>query len=401
MPTQKIDAQEIIRKESNYVLSTYPRHPFVLSRGKGAYLYDSEGNQYLDFGSGIAVTALGHCDDAVVAAVRQQTGTLSHVSNLYHTAPHAELAEKLCQASFADKVFFSNSGSEAIEASLKFARKYAKESSGEGKTKLVAFSNGFHGRTFGALSITPRDHYQAPFKPLLPDVEILPFNDIPSAQQVIDDSTCAVVVEMVQGEGGIHIANQQFWQAVREQCDQHNALMIVDEIQTGFGRTGRLWAYQHYDVEPDMMTLAKAMGGGLPIGATLMTNQVADTILHGDHGSTFGGGPVAASAALVVLQRIQSPRMLEHINEVSEYLAQELDALDLPQVVEIRSMGLMVGIELNTQAKPYYEQAHEYGILILTAGPDVLRLLPPVTITKAEIDQFILAFKNLLSNNPQ
>lgn len=394
--SKNITAHEIIQKESDYVLATYPRLPFVLSEGKGAFLIDSAGNQYLDFGSGIAVTALGHSDEDVVKAIQQQAQTLSHVSNLYHTATHTDLAEKLCQLSFADKVFFSNSGAEAIEASLKFARKYAQEKFGAGKTKLVAFSDGFHGRTFGALSVTDREKYQAPFRPLVPDIEIVPFNDVAAAQQAIDAGTCAVVVEIVQGEGGIHLATQDFLQALRSACTQHGALLIVDEIQSGFGRTGKLWAYQHFDIQPDLMTLAKAMGGGLPIGATLMTNNVAETITSGDHGSTFGGGPVAAAAALVVLQRTQSPDLLKHVQEMSTYFCHELKALDLTQVVEIRSLGLMIGIELNIDAAPLYKKAHEHGILILTAGPNIVRLLPPLIITKTEIDQFIQAFQNLL-----
>ncbi|MEN8240610.1 MAG: aspartate aminotransferase family protein [Chloroflexota bacterium] len=398
---QKINALEIIQKESDYVLSTYPRLPFVLTQGKGVFLFDSEGNQYLDFGSGIAVTALGHCDEEVVMAVQQQIQALSHVSNLYHTAPQAELAEKLCQLSFADKVFFSNSGAEAIEASIKFARKYGQAKFGEGKTKLVAFTNGFHGRTFGALSVTDREKYQAPFRPLVPGVEIIPFNDIVAAEQTIDASTCAVVVEVVQGEGGITLATQQFLQTLRTLCTQHHALLIIDEIQSGFGRTGKLWAYQHYDIQPDIITLAKAMGGGLPIGATLVTDSVAEVIEAGDHASTFGGGPVAASAALVVLQRTQAPSMLNHVEELGTYLSDQLKALNLPQVVEIRSLGLMVGIELNVDAKPFYDKAHEYGILILTAGPNVVRLLPPLTITKAEIDQFIQAFNKLIMDNTE
>ncbi len=393
---QKINAQEIIQKESDYVLATYPRLPFVLSHGEGAFLFDSEGNQYLDFGSGIAVTALGHSDEEVVMAIQQQAQTLSHVSNLYHSAPHAELAEKLCQLSFADKVFFSNSGTEAIEASLKFARKYAQVKFGAEKTKLVAFSNGFHGRTFGALSVTDREKYQAPFRPLVPDVEIVPYNDITAAQQAIDASTCAVVVEIVQGEGGVNPATQEFLLALRAFCNEHNALLIVDEIQSGFGRTGKLWAYQYHDFQPDIMTLAKAMGGGLPIGATLMTNAVAETIVAGDHGSTFGGGPVAASAALVVVQRVQAPSMLDHVQQMSAYLCNGVSALNLPQIVGIRALGLMVGIELNIEAAPLYNKAHEYGVLLLTAGPNVIRLLPPLMITKAEIDQFIQAFKKLL-----
>jgi len=396
---QQYSTQEIIQKESKFVLQTYPRLPFVLSRGKGSYLFDSSGHQYLDFGAGIAVTALGHSDDEVVTAIQEQAQTLSHVSNLYHTAPHAQLAEKLCQLSFADKVFFSNSGAEAVEAALKFARKYARINHGEGKAKLVAFSNGFHGRTFGALSVTAREKYQAPFKPLLQDVKIVPFNDFSAAKAAIDDTTCAVIVEVVQGEGGVNSADPQFLEALRLACDQYDALLIVDEIQSGFGRTGKLWAYQHAGVQPDIMTLAKALGGGLPIGATLLTDKVAACIGAGDHGSTFGGGPIAASAANVVVERTSSQSMLDYVNEISSYLTAKLNALDLPQIVGIRGLGLMIGIELNIDAKPFYEKAYQYGILILTAGQKVIRLLPPLTITTGEVDQFIQSFKKLLTEN--
>lgn len=393
---QQINTQEIIQKEEKYVLATYPRLPFVLVEGKGAYLFDAEGHRYLDFGSGIAVTSLGHSHPVVVAAIQQQSQVLSHVSNLYHTAPHAQLAEKLCQLSFADKVFFSNSGAEAVEAGLKFSRKYAREKFGEGKAKLVGFTQGFHGRTFGSLSVTAREKYQTPFKPLLQDVEIAEFNNIAAARQAIDDNTCAVVVEVVQGEGGVNLGNVNFIQAVRDLCTQHNALMIVDEIQTGLGRTGKLWAYQHYDIQPDIMTLAKALGGGLPIGATLLTDAVAETITSGDHASTFGGGPVAAAAALAVLGQLESEDFFAHVVEMGKYLHTELEALELPQVVEIRSLGLMVGLELNIEASPIYNTAHEFGVLLLTAGPNVIRLLPPLIVTKAEIDQFVTAFAQLI-----
>jgi len=392
----KISTTEIVQMEKEYVLSTYARLPFVLAWGKGSYVYDCEDNQYLDFGAGIGVSALGHCDAEVVNAIQQQAETLSHVCNLYHTGPHALLAEKLSQLSFANKVFFVNSGTEAVEAALKFARKYTRVNFGEGKTKFIAFSNGFHGRTFGALSVTDREKYQAPFMPLVPDVEIIPFNDSEAAQQAIDDSACGVILEVVQGEGGIYPADKEFLQAVRASCTVHNALLIIDEIQTGFGRTGKLWAYEHYDVLPDIMTLAKALGGGMPIGAALMTNQVADCVAVGDHGSTFGGGPVAAASSLAVLNRIQDQSLLDHVNEMSVYLTSKLSALELPHISSIRFVGLMIGIELDVEAKPFYEQAHEYGILLLTAGSNVIRLLPPLTITKSEIDQFIQAFGKLM-----
>ena len=396
-----IVSHEIIQKEKDFVLGTYPRLPFVLSHGKGALLYDSEGRKYLDFGSGISVNALGHSHPKIVEAVQKQAETLSHVSNLYHTAPHAELAEKLCQVSFADKVFFSNSGAEAVEASLKFARKYARDKFGGEKTKLVAFSQGFHGRTFGALSVTAREKYQAPFRPLVPEVEFVPFNDIAAAQQAIDASTCAVILELIQGEGGINPAEQQFVAAVQKACSENNALLIVDEIQTGMGRTGKLWAYQHYNIQPDMMTLAKALGGGLPIGATLMTDAVAETIGAGDHGSTFGGGPVAASAALAVLETVCSQSLLDHVQEMGAYLKDQILSLKLATLVEIRSIGLMVGIELTVEVDSFYKNAHKHGILLLTAGSHVLRLLPPLMITRNEIDQFISSFGNLMKDEHQ
>lgn len=396
--TQNRSSLEIIQKEKDYVIQTYPRLPFVITHGKGAYLFDSDGNKYLDFGSGIGVTALGHCDEEVISAIQQQSQQLSHVSNLYHSAAHTELAEKLCQLSFANKVFFSNSGAEAIEAALKFSRKYALTKFGADKTKFIAFSGGFHGRTFGALSITPREKYQAPFRPLLADVGLVPFNDIEAAEKAVDARTCAVIVEVVQGEGGINQASGQFLTALRELCNQHRALLIVDEIQSSFGRTGKLWAYQHYDIQPDIMTLAKALGGGLPIGATLLTDAVAETITAGDHGSTFGGGPIVAKAALRVLQRTQDQDLLDHVQEMGKYLLQQLKLLKLPQIVEIRSLGLMVGISLDTDASPFYNQAHEYGILILTAGPNVIRLLPPLTITKSQIDEFIQCFNELFKD---
>ena len=291
---------EIIQNEADNVLGTYPRPPFVLESGCGVTLTDTTGKKYLDFGSGIAVNALGHAHPDIVAVIQEQIAQLSHVCNLYHTAPQANLAKMLCELSFADKVFFANSGAEAVEAALKFARKYALETYGDGKTKIVAFEGGFHGRTYGALSVTAKEKYQAPFKPLLPDIVIAPFNDPAAAEKLIDSSTCAVIVEPIQGEGGVHIAESAFMQALRELCDQHGALLIVDEIQTGVGRTGKLWAYQHYGITPDIMTLAKALGGGLPIGAALLTDTVAETIGPGDHGSTFGGGPVVCQAALLI-----------------------------------------------------------------------------------------------------
>ena len=394
--TKKINTQEIIQIEKDFVLATYPRLPFVLSHGKGSYLYDTEGNRYLDFGSGIAVSAFGHCDEAIVYAVQEQVAILSHVSNLYHSTPQAELAEKLCENSFADKVFFCNSGAEAVEASLKFARKYALTNFGSEKNEIVAFTNGFHGRTFGALSVTAREKYQAPFRPLLSQIKVAEFNNIGSTQAVINQNTCAVIVEIVQGEGGVNTATKEFLMAVRKLCTKYNALMIVDEIQTGFGRTGTLWAHEQFGITPDLMTLAKALGGGLPIGATLMSDEVASCITAGDHGSTFGGGPVVARAALSVMNHFDHNDVLKHVNEISDYLISSIENLKLPQIAEIRGLGLMIGIELNVDASSLYKKAHEYGILLLTAGPNVIRLLPPLNISKIEVDEFINALKKMI-----
>ena len=394
--TKHYSTNEIIQKEKDYVLGTYPRLPFVLHKGEGAYLYDIEGKKYLDFGSGIAVTSLGHGNAQVVKSIQEQADTLSHVSNLYHSVPHTLLAEKLCQLSFADKVFFSNSGAEAVEASLKFARKYAQQKFGEGKTKFVAFTQGFHGRTFGALSVTAREKYQKPFRPLLQDVAVAEYNNISSAKEAITEDTCAVILEVVQGEGGVNVGNVEFIHKVRELATKHNALLIVDEIQSGVGRTGKLWAYEHFEIKPDIMTVAKALGGGLPIGATLMTNAVAETISAGDHGSTFGGGPVATQAALTVLEQIADETFLKNVTEASQYLKAEIEALGHPDIIEVRTLGLMIGIEMKIEVSDFYQKAHEYGILILTAGPNVIRLLPPLILTTEIIDEFITSFKQLI-----
>jgi predicted acetylornithine/succinylornithine family transaminase len=389
-------SSEIMQKESQYVLGTYPRAPFVLEKGVGMYLYDTDGKAYLDFGAGIAVNALGHAHPDVVAAIQEQAAQLSHVCNLYHTAPHAELAEMLCNLSFADKVFFSNSGAEAVEAALKFARKYALETSGPGKSGVIAFEDGFHGRTYGALSVTAREKYQAPFRPLVPGVSFAPYNDIAAAEKLIGPEICAVIVEPVQGEGGIHTATPEFMAFLREQCDKFGALLIFDEIQCGLGRTGKLWAHEHYSVKPDMMTLAKALGGGLPIGATLLTDAVAAVIEPGDHGSTFGGGPVVCRAAQVVLEKVSDPDMLAHVAEMGAYLAEKLVEIDTPHIQEIRVCGLMVGVEMDIDVRSLLGKGYEAGILLLNAGTNVLRLLPPLVVEKEHIDACVEALEAIL-----
>lgn len=387
---------EIQDQTDRYVLNTYARAPFVLERGEGMYLYDTEGNAYLDFMSGISVMALGHSDPEFTQVVALQMTQLSHVCNLYHSAPHAELAAQLCVSSFADKVYFANSGTEAVEAAIKFARKYARTVYGPGKTGIVSFRGGFHGRTAGSLALTAREKYQAPFRPLMPGVSYAPFNDCEAAQHLIGPDTCAVFVEPVQGEGGIHIATPEFLQCLRESCDRHGALLVFDEIQCGMGRTGKLWAHEHGSITPDMMTVAKALGGGLPIGVTLLTDAAAAVIQPGDHGSTFAGGPVICRAAEYVLKRVSDPAMLAHVQAMGDLLAARLQELDSPHIQAVRARGLMVGVEMDIEVKPLIDAGYQHGVLLLNAGPNVLRLLPPLIVEESHINQLIDALSHIL-----
>ncbi|MBK8901311.1 MAG: acetylornithine transaminase [Anaerolineaceae bacterium] len=386
-----MDRQAIIQAEADYVLHTYNRPDIVFSHGEGMYLYDSDGNKYLDFTSGIAVTSLGHSDPEWVTAVSQQAAQLTHVSNLFHSAPQAQLAQKLVENSFADKVFFCNSGAEANEAALKFARKYARSRistlhSPISKTNIVAFTGGFHGRTMGSLSATYKTQYREPFAPLVPGVTFVPFNDLAAAQAAIDDNTCAVIVEPIQGEGGVNPATAEFLQGLRAACDAHHALLIFDEVQCGLGRTGTLWAYQQYGVTPDVMTLAKPLAGGLPIGAALVTQAVAEVIKPGDHGSTFAAGPLVCAAANVVFDKINQRPFLQSVQENGAYLKHRLQTLELEQIVDVRGQGLLLGVALNQPAAPIMAAARNKGVLILTAGDNVLRLAPPLIVNMAEID---------------
>lgn len=384
-------------KTEEYVLHTYGRAPFTLVSGQGMTVTDSDGNEYLDMVAGIAVLALGHSDPELAQTVSTQIAQLSHVCNLYYTAPQADLAEMLCTTSFADKAYFANSGGEAVEAAIKFSRKYARTHYGPGKSGIVAFSDAFHGRLAGSLALTPREKYQAPFRPLMPGASFARFNDVPAAEKLIGPDTCAVFVEPVQGEGGINLAQLEFLEALREMCDYYGALLVFDEVQSGVGRTGKLWAHEHYGVTPDIMTAAKGLGGGLPIGATLMTDAVADVMGAGDHGSTFAAGPVACSAAQVVLRRVNTPAFLGHVEAMGELLMERLNELNSPHIVEVRGMGLMIGIEMDIPVLPIIDAGYQHGLLLLNAGPNVLRLLPPLIIEEAHIDRFMNALQTILT----
>ncbi len=382
-----------IQADQDYILKTYIKPDFVIDRGEGVYLFDTEGRRYLDFVCGIAVNALGYGDPEVSRVIAEQAAKLIHVSNLYLTAPAGELARLLVESSPAfDKVFFGNSGAEVVEGAIKFARRYARAHHGEGKTTIVAFDGSFHGRTMGAVAVTAREKYREPFMPVMPGVRFAQFNDVASLEAAMGPDVCAVILEPVQGEGGLSVATEDFLRAARELCDRHGALLIFDEIQCGMGRTGTLWAHEPSGVRPDLMTVAKPLAGGLPIGAILMSQAVADTIQVGDHGTTFGGNPLATAVGGVVMRRISNPAFLEHVRSVSSYLDESLQDLvaERPDtVLELRGRGLMRGLRLAGSASAVREAAQSRGLLVATAGEDVLRLLPPLVIEPSHVDEAI------------
>jgi acetylornithine/N-succinyldiaminopimelate aminotransferase len=397
-----MEKQTVIDMEQQYVLGVYGRPPFVLERGEGSTLYDTDGKAYLDCVAGIAVNALGYNDAGLKQAVTEalRSGVL-HVSNLYHSEPHASLAKALCETSFADKVHFANSGAEANEGAFKFSRRYAREKGLEEKYNILAFSNAFHGRLYGALAATPRPKYQDPFKPLMPGVRFAEFNDLESARAQMDESVCAIIVEPVQGEGGLYTATAEFLAGLRDLADEYDALLIFDEVQCGVGRTGYLWAYQGYThngtvIEPDILTAAKPLAGGLPIGAILMRQKVADAMHKGDHGSTFAGGLVVTHVAEQVIQRINQPEFLSAVQAKGKLLKELLEELNSPHVKEVRGRGLMVGVEMDIDVTPAVNKGYERGVLLVSAGANVLRFVPPLIITEAEIKQAVATVGEIL-----
>ncbi|WJX75999.1 acetylornithine transaminase [Trifolium repens] len=390
---KKKTTKEVIEEEGKFLVGTYARAPIVLEKGKGCKLYDVEGNEYLDLSGGIAVNALGHADDDWLKAVVEQAGLLTHVSNIYHSIPQVELAKRLVASSFADRVFFANSGTEANEAAIKFSRKYHKHTCTEGKvpaTEFIAFSNCFHGRTLGALALTSKVQYRTPFEPVMPGVNFLEYGNAPAAVELIrQGKIAAVFVEPIQGEGGIYSATKEFLQSLQNACDETGTLLVFDEVQCGLGRSGFLWAHEAYGIFPDIMTLAKPLAGGLPIGAVLVTEKVASAINYGDHGSTFAGGPLICNAALAVLNKISNPNFLSDVSKkglyFKELLKQKLGGN--PHVKEIRGVGLIIGIDLDVSASPIVDACRNSGLLVLTAGKgNVVRLVPPLIITEQEIE---------------
>lgn len=394
--TMKTDS--LIEQEQKYILQTYGRPDLVLERGNGVYLFDLDGNRYLDFVSGLAVNALGYGDYDVLKAIEQQSAQLMHVSNLYHTVPSTRLAKSLVESSFADRVFFCNSGTESWEAALKFCRKWGHAAGG--RYKFVAFHNSFHGRTLGSLSTTGQPRYQEGFGPLLPGVGFADFNDLASVEALVDDETCAVLVEPIQAEGGVHVATDAFLQGLRKLCDDRGLLLVFDEIQVGMGRTGSLWAYQQYGVEPDVMTLAKALGGGLPIGATLMTQRVADALQAGDHAATFGANPVVANVALAVLDKITADGFLEGVARNGQRLRTGLEKLQQrwpERISELRGRGLLQGaVVTDRPGADYLADFRAREILVAPCGADMVRFLPPLIVDEDRVDQVIDVFDEIL-----
>ena len=390
---------EVIKKDQQYSVPVAARPGFVLARGEGVTLYDADGKAYTDWVAGIAVNALGYGDKELMDAVSAQMSRgLIHVSGLYHTQALAELAEMLCANSFADKVYFCNSGAEANEGALKFARKLAYVSDKPNKTNVVSFTQAFHGRTMGALALTPTDKYQAPYKPMMPGSVVGEFNNIESATECIDADTAAVIVEPIQGEGGINIASAEFLGALRRLCDENDAVLIFDEIQCGMGRTGDLWAHTFAGISPDIMTLAKPLAGGLPVGAILTTDMVAGAMNPGDHGSTFSGGAVVLRAAEVVINRVLSPGFLEQVAEVGEYLQERLSEINSPHITDVRGRGLMAGIELDIAPAGVVNAGYEHGLLLVSSGTNVVRFVPPLIIQKPHVDELVEKLTKILED---
>lgn len=385
--------------DSSAVMPTYSRFPITLTKGSGSYVWDQAGEIYLDYTAGIGTCNLGHRPEKVEAALQKQLGELWHCSNLYTIPSQEELAKELTSHSVFDQVFFSNSGAEANEAAIKLARRHAQKVKNTDKYEIVTFNQSFHGRTLGTLSATGQEKVQVGFDPKMPGFRYLPYNDIDALKDLVKPETCAVMLELIQGEGGVNPADQTWIDALVAICEENDLLIMVDEIQTGMGRTGSLFAYQQYGFEPDVMTLAKGLGSGFPVGAVLAKDEVAKAFISGTHGSTFGGNPLAMTAGLATIDQMTSADFLTTVKANSDYFWQELKELCQQSnvVKSLRGKGLLIGIEIDGEAIDYVHQAREeHQLLILVAGQNVLRILPPLTTSRSEIDQVIEVLKKML-----
>ena len=394
-----MNKKEYMEAAEQSILHTYNRFPAVFDHGKGVYLYDTDGRQYLDFASGIGVMALGYGNEEYSQALKDQADRLLHTSNLYYNVPTMQAAQKALKESGMDRIFFTNSGAEAVEGALKAAKKYAYTKDGRAGHEIIAMQGSFHGRTVGALSVTGNSHYREPFEPLMGGVRFASLNDLESVQNQVTDNTCAVILETIQGESGIHPAKREFLEGLRSLCDEHDILLILDEIQCGMGRTGQMFAWQHYGIRPDIMTTAKALGCGVPVGAFLMTERVAEkSLAPGDHGTTYGGNPFVGAAVSKVFDLYESLHLTEHVRKVSVYLEQRLDEIigQYDFLTERRGMGLMQGVVTEKNSAEIAAKALEAGLIVITAGADVIRILPPLVITEADVDEMVKKFKGVL-----
>lgn len=400
---ENLTMQEYIDEAESELLHTYNRYQIVLDKGDGVYLYDYNGKKYLDFVSGIAVFALGYHNESYNNALKEQIDKLIHTSNYYYNVPAIEAAKKLKAVSGMDRVFFTNSGAEAIEGAIKAARKYAYLKDGTTDHEIIAMEHSFHGRTMGALSVTGNPHYREAFEPGIGNIRFATMNDIDSVKALINEKTCAIIMETVQGEGGIHPADEAFLREIRKICDEKDILLILDEIQCGMGRTGYMFAWQKYGVKPDIMTTAKALGCGVPVGAFLLNEKVgAHSLVAGDHGTTYGGNPLVCAAVNKVLDLFETNHIIENVREVSPYLEKRLDELKEKYdfIIDRRGAGLMQGLEFDRPVAPYINSALDKGLMLINAGQSIIRLVPPLIITKQNVDDMIAVLDTCLSGEP-
>lgn len=388
-----MEIKKLIDESSRYIMNTYNRFPIVLRKGRGIKVWGADGKEYLDFVGGVAVNVLGHCHPKVVVALQKQAQRLLHVSNFYHIEPQIKLAKLLIEHSFADKVFFCNSGAEANEAAIKLARKYSKENISPERFEIITAKNSFHGRTLATLTATGQEKFQKGFEPLVPGFKHVPFNDIDAISKAITNETCAIMLEPIQGEGGVRVPDHDYLKEVRKLCNEHNLLLILDEVQTGMGRTGKLFAHEHFVITPDIMTIAKGLGGGVPIGAMLAIDKVASAFQPGNHATTFGGNPLVCAAAIATIETLlEDGFILDQCIRMGGYLKERLDHLknEFPSlIVDIRGMGLLLGMEMTRDCEPIIKACLERGVLLNSTGGNVLRFMPPLIVGQKDIDHLI------------
>lgn len=397
-----MNTQEIITTAEEHLFHTYNRYQISLDRGEGVHLYDADGKEYVDFGAGIAVFALGYNNKEYNDALKAQINKLIHTSNYFYNEPAAKAAKAITEVSGMDRVFFTNSGTEAIEGAIKLAKKYAYLKDGSTDHEIIAMQHSFHGRSMGALAVTGNRHYQEAFGPMIPGIKFAQYNNLASVEELVNDKTCAIIFETVQGEGGIYPAKPEFIKGVRKLCDEKGILLILDEIQCGMGRTGTMFAYEQYGVKPDILTVAKALGCGVPVGAFLAREEVAKALVPGDHGTTYGGNPLACAAAVKVLELFKKQNVLDNVKKVSAYLEKKLDEIvaEYDYVVERRGLGLMQGLEINTDVKDLKKviaACLDNGLILFTAGTNVIRFVPPLVISEADVDEMITKLKKALA----